>query len=96
MNISEIMLNVVLNVICIHIDRWKLVCVINITAKIQQKLQAHAQYVRYLISNFRRVLVACFLLGNSPTCEFYMPTFRDSLFHLNRRHIKFRPREITQ
>jgi hypothetical protein len=28
------------------------------------------------ISNFRRVLyVVCFLLGNSPPPEFYMPTF---------------------
>jgi hypothetical protein len=30
----------------------------------------------FLISNFRLVLyVVCFLLGNSPTSEFYMPTF---------------------
>ena len=30
----------------------------------------------FLISNFRRVLNAvCFLLGNSPASEFYMPTF---------------------
>ena len=29
-----------------------------------------------LISNFRRVPnVLCFLLGNSPASEFYMPTF---------------------
>jgi hypothetical protein len=34
----------------------------------------------YLISNFRRVLnVVCFLLGNSPASEFYMPTFRNTL-----------------
>jgi len=26
----------------------------------------------------------CFLLGNSPESEFYMPTFRNTLFHLNR------------
>ena len=33
-----------------------------------------------LISNFRRVLnVLCFLLGDSPTAEFYMPTFRNTL-----------------
>jgi hypothetical protein len=33
-----------------------------------------------LISNFRRVLnVVCFLLGNSPASEFYMPTFRNTL-----------------
>ena len=34
----------------------------------------------FLISNFRRALyVACFLLGNSPASEFYMPTFRNTL-----------------
>jgi len=27
----------------------------------------------------------CFLLGNSPASEFYMPTFRNTLFHLHRR-----------
>ena len=48
-------------------------------------------------------LVVCFLLRNSPASEFYMPTFRNTLFHLHtyprmkmkqsvpkRRHIKFR------
>ena len=31
-----------------------------------------------MIPNFRRVLnVVCFLLGNSPASEFYMPTFRN-------------------
>ena len=40
----------------------------------------------FLISNFRRVLnVACFLLGNSPAPEFYMPTFWNTLSHLHRR-----------
>ena len=29
--------------------------------------------------------VVCFLLGNSPASEFYMPTFRNILFHLHRR-----------
>jgi len=34
-----------------------------------------------LISNFRRVLNAvCFLLGDSPTSEIYMPTFRNTPF----------------
>ena len=63
-----------------------------------------------MISNFRRVLnVVCFLLGNSPASEFYMPKFLNTLFHLHmgvvmkmeqsvpkRRHIKFRRRGITQ
>jgi len=29
--------------------------------------------------------VVCFLLGNSQLSEFYMPTFRNTLFHLHRR-----------
>ena len=29
--------------------------------------------------------VVCFLLGNSPASEFYMPTFRNTLFNLHRR-----------
>jgi hypothetical protein len=34
----------------------------------------------FLISNFRRVLNAvCFLSGNSPASEVYMPTFRNTL-----------------
>ena len=39
----------------------------------------------FLISNFCRVLnVVCFLLGNSVASEFYMPTFRNTLFRLHR------------
>jgi hypothetical protein len=38
-----------------------------------------------LASNFRRVLNAVFfLLGDSPASEFYVPTFRNTLFHLHR------------
>jgi hypothetical protein len=34
----------------------------------------------FLISNFRRVLnIICFLLGNFPASEVYMPTFRNTL-----------------
>ena len=37
-------------------------------------------FFRNLISNFCHVLNAvCFLLGNSPVSEFYMPTFRNTL-----------------
>ena len=33
----------------------------------------------FLISNFRRALNdVCFLLGNSPAFEFYMPTIRNT------------------
>jgi len=34
--------------------------------------------VVFYTSNF-----VCFLLGKSPAPEFYMPTFRNTLFHLN-------------
>jgi hypothetical protein len=38
----------------------------------------------FLISNFRRVLnVVCFLLGNSPVSELYMPTFWNPILHLS-------------
>jgi hypothetical protein len=59
-----------------------------------------------LILNFPRVMnVVCFLLGNSPASEFYMPTFKNTLsvpFSKmeqsvpKRLHIKFRYRGITQ
>jgi len=40
----------------------------------------------FLISNFRHVLNnVCLQLGNSPASEFYMPTFRNTLFHLHRQ-----------
>ena len=48
----------------------------------------HATFVfnRNVISLKRRVLnVVCFLLGNSSASEFYMPTFRNTLFHLHRQ-----------
>ena len=32
--------------------------------------------------NYR--VVVCFLLGNSSALEFYMPKFRNTLFHLHR------------
>ena len=38
-----------------------------------------------LVSNFWHVLNVVFsLLGESPASEFYVPTFRITLFHLNR------------
>ena len=40
----------------------------------------------FLISKCRRVLnVVFFLLGDSLASEFYVPTFRNTLFHLHRR-----------
>ena len=58
----------------------------------------------------KRTNFMCFLLGNSPASEFYMPTFRNTLFDLHsgyppmkveqsvpkRWHIKFRRRGIIQ
>jgi len=39
-----------------------------------------------MISNFRPVLnVVCFLLGNPPASELYIPTFRNILFHFHRQ-----------
>jgi len=44
-----------------------------------------SNYLRYLISNLRRVVnVAFFLLGDFPASECYVPTFRNTLFHLRR------------
>jgi hypothetical protein len=64
----------------------------------------------FLISNFRCVLNnLCFHLGNSLASEFYVPMFRNTLFHLHAYppmkmgqgvakcwHIKFRRRGITR
>jgi hypothetical protein len=44
---------------------------------------AEFMYLGTLISNDNNVV--CFLLGNSPASEFYMPTFRNTLFHLPRQ-----------
>jgi hypothetical protein len=39
-----------------------------------------------MIANFHLVLnVVCFLLGNFPASEFYMPTFRNTVSHLHRQ-----------
>jgi len=41
--------------------------------------------VVFLISNFRCVLnVVFFRVGDSPVSEFYVPTFRNTLFHLHK------------
>jgi len=33
----------------------------------------------------KSVRILCFLLGSSPASELYMPTFRNTLFHLHRQ-----------
>jgi len=72
-------------------------------------------YLRCIYGSFpvwnqtNNIIFICFLLGNSPAPEFYMPSFRISMFHLHRRvgmkfresipkrrHIKFSRRIITQ
>ena len=48
-------------------------------------------------SNFGRVLIVVFfLLGNSPASEFYMPTFRNTLFHLHRQVGTHLPMKMEQ
>ena len=55
------------------------------------------RHASLLISNFRRVLnIVCFLLGNSPASELYMPTFRNTLFHLHRQVGTYLPMKTEQ
>jgi hypothetical protein len=47
---------------------------------IQQRSLTVKTLADFLISNFRHVLnVVCFLLGDSPASEIYVPTFRNTL-----------------
>jgi hypothetical protein len=77
---------------------------------IHKQMQLLELYVIFLIPKFRLVLnVLWFPLGNTPTSEFYIPTFRNTLSVQSscswiwnsqsvpkRRHIKVRRRGITQ
>ena len=68
----------VLIVFVTHLLQWEMS-----QTNFVEKIKAH---VSFLISNFRLVLyTVCFLLGNSPASEFYMSTFRNTLFHLHRQ-----------
>ena len=40
--------------------------------------------------------IVCFLLGNSPASEFYLPTFRNTLFHLHRQVYTYLPMKMKQ
>jgi len=43
----------------------------------------HTQHVKFVISNFRRVVnVVPFLVGDSPASEFYVATFRNTVFSI--------------
>jgi hypothetical protein len=47
--------------------------------------RAHTYTHIHKYCNKQQLNIACFLLGNSSASEFYMPTFRNTLFHLHRR-----------
>jgi hypothetical protein len=50
------------------------------------RILGEARVILSLMSNFRRILnVVCFLLGNSPAYEFYILTFRNTLFHIHQQ-----------
>ena len=60
---------------------WDVIVSVTVT-----KEGSHKQASSYSWFHFRHVLnVVCFLPGNSPASEFYMPTFRNILFHLHRQ-----------
>jgi len=42
------------------------------------------------------MFVVCFLLGNSPASEFYMQTFRNTLFHLHRQVGTYLPMKMEE
>jgi len=66
-------LNDCLMLTCLHL------CSVN-----KQKQSTSQMELIFFISNFCLVLnVVCFLLGDSPAFKFYMPTFRNTLFHLH-------------
>jgi hypothetical protein len=75
------------------ISNGNIICVLRLPISalfFRNTASAHSKgfcvHVFPLISNFRHVLnVVCFLLGNSPAFEVYMPTFRNTLFHLHRQ-----------
>jgi len=55
-------------------------CFKNMQKKVINRMQILKQCQLFLISNFFHVLkVVCFLLGNSPASEFYIPMFRNTL-----------------
>ena len=60
-------------------------------------MKAKNNNLNKIILNFHHVLnVVCFLLGNSPVSEFYMPTFRNTLFHLHGRVGIYPPVKMEQ
>jgi hypothetical protein len=79
-SVLAIFIGISINVVVIIIIYWSLFVIL--TAFPHQANEVH----QFLFSNFHPVLnVVCLLLGNSPASEFYMPTFRNTVFHLYRR-----------
>ena len=54
------------------------------------------KWARYDKKCTSSILVVCFLLGNCTASEFYMPTFRNTLFHPNRWIGACPPMEMEQ
>jgi len=48
-------------------------------------INRHAAVTDILTVTGQTKIVVCFLLGNFPASEFYIPTFRNILFHFHRR-----------
>jgi hypothetical protein len=61
----------------------KLICVNSWSITVMRRLTTGIRSEKCVVRRFRRcangVSVVCFLLGNSPGSEFYMPTFRNTL-----------------
>jgi len=70
-----------------HVSRIRVNTLYDFVSQLEFHIMRWDMQVKiFLISNFRRVLyVVCFLLGNSPASECYMPTFRNTLLHLHRQ-----------
>ena len=62
-------------------ENWTILTNKEINASIQKPtITETIRLNRLLISSFRRVQnIVCFLLGNSPASDIYMPTFRNTL-----------------
>jgi hypothetical protein len=69
------------------LDTW-LVCWLNVYSHLMTRDRAAKictrMGIRKRMAWILVLIVVCFLLGNYPESEFYMPTFRNTLFHLHR------------
>jgi hypothetical protein len=67
----------------LYFDTEKIHTKISLSHFILPLLLGHREEITYLENPI--YFAVCFFLGNSPASEFYMPTFRNTLFHLQRR-----------